>query len=131
MIRSLTSQGSRGRRGPCSGQADRGDVWKPFGRGSVARGFLAETKPLLRAAVLLVLTSCVLTGCSTGAPSFELFGAYFPAWMWCALIGVLGAVGTRVALATQAANGVIPLQLGVCVAVGVITALLIWIALFR
>ena len=78
-----------------------------------------------------MLTSSVLTGCSTAAPSFELFGAYFPAWMWCALIGVLGAAGTRVVLATQAANDVIPLQLGVCVAVGVITALLFWIALFR
>jgi hypothetical protein len=97
----------------------------------MVRGFLAESKPLLEGAVLLVFTSCGLTGCSTGAPAFELFGAYFPAWMWCALIGVLGAAGTRVALTTQAANDVIPLQLGVCTAVGVITALLTWIALFR
>jgi hypothetical protein len=30
------------------------------------------------------------------APSFELFGAFFPAWMLCALIGIIGAAGTRV-----------------------------------
>ena len=73
----------------------------------------------------------MLTGCSMGAPSFELFGAYFPAWMWCALVGIVGAASTRMILTTQAANDVIPLQLGVCTAVGVITALLTWIALFR
>ena len=48
-----------------------------------------------------------------------------------ALGGIVGAASTRMILTTQAANDVIPLQLGVCTAVGVITALLTWIALFR
>ena len=66
-----------------------------------------------------------------GAPSFELFGAFFPAWMLCALIGIIGATGTRIALTTPTFNGVIPFQLAVCTAVGVIVGVLAWMILFR
>jgi hypothetical protein len=81
--------------------------------------------------VLLVVTSCVLTSCSLAtAPSFELFGAYFPAWMLCALVGIIGAASTRMVLTTLAVNEVIPFQLAVCTAVGVVAALLSWMLLF-
>ena len=83
-------------------------------------------------AVVLGVTSCALTGCSfLGAPSFELFGAYFPGWMLCSLIGIVGAAGARIVLVTQAANDLIPLPLAACTAAGVIVALLSWMALFR
>jgi hypothetical protein len=65
-----------------------------------------------------------------GAPSFELFGAFFPAWMLCALLGIFGAAATRVALATSPLNDAIPFQLAVCTAVGVIVGLLVWMILF-
>jgi hypothetical protein len=65
-----------------------------------------------------------------GAPSFELFGAFFPAWMLCALIGILGAAGTRLVLTTSTVNEAIPFQLAVCTAVGVIVGLLVWMILF-
>lgn len=88
-------------------------------------------RALLPRAVLLGVLSSMLTSCSlAGAPSFELFGAYFPAWMLCALVGIVGAVGTRLVLTTSAANVVIPFQLAVCTAVGVIAALLSWMLLF-
>jgi len=87
---------------------------------------------MLPRALLLVVTSCTLTSCSlAAAPSFELFGAYFPAWMLCALIGILGAAGTRVVLTTPALSGVVPFPFTVCTAVGVIVGLLSWMALFR
>jgi hypothetical protein len=90
------------------------------------------TESSLRRAAFLLVTSCTLTGCSlVGAPSFELFGAYFPAWMLCALIGLVGAAGSRMLLTAPAMNTVIPFQLAVCTAVGVIVALLAWIVLFR
>jgi hypothetical protein len=90
------------------------------------------TEPSLPRAVLLVITNCMLTGCSLGgAPSFELFGAFFPAWMLCALIGIVGAAGTRVVLTTPAFNEMIPFRLAVCTAAGVIVALLTWMVLFR
>jgi YtcA family len=84
------------------------------------------------AIVALLVTSAMLTGCSlAGAPSFELFGAFFPAWMLCALIGIIGAASTRIVLTTSSFNDVIPFQLAVCAAVGVIVGLLAWILLFR
>jgi YtcA family len=71
-------------------------------------------------------------GCSSvGAPSFDLFGAFFPAWMLCALIGIVGAAGARAVLTTPRLNDTIPLQLAVCTSVGVIVALLTWMVLFR
>jgi hypothetical protein len=86
---------------------------------------------MLPRAALLMVTSCVLTGCSlAAAPSFELFGAYFPAWMLSALIGIAGAAGTRVVLTTPAFNGAVPFEFAVCTAVGVIVGLLSWMALF-
>ena len=91
------------------------------------------TQSLLRKASLVAVTSCLLTGCSFGgAPSFELFGAFFPAWMLCGLIGVMGAASTRVILTTPAFNGmVIPFQLAVCTAAGVTVGLLAWMVIFR
>lgn len=82
-------------------------------------------------AVLLVLPISMLTSCSlAAAPSFELFGAYFPAWMLCALVGILGAAGSRVVLTTPALSGMVPFQFMVCTGVGVIVGLLSWVALF-
>ena len=87
---------------------------------------------MLPRAVLLVVPSCMLTGCSlAAAPSFALFGAYFPAWMLCGLIGIVGAAATRVLLTSPALSGVVPFPFTVCTAVGVIAALLSWLALFR
>jgi len=65
------------------------------------------------------------------APSFELFGAFFPAWMLCALIGIIGAASARVVLTSSIFNHSIPFHLAVCTAVGVIVALLVWMVLFR
>src|SRR5215472_12422596 len=88
-----------------------------------------NARAVLPRAVLLVVTSGLLTGCSlAAAPSFELFGAYFPAWMLSGLIGILGAAGTRVLLTRPPLSGVVPFQFTVCAAVGVIVGLLSWIA---
>jgi hypothetical protein len=80
----------------------------------------------------LVLSSLplFLTGCSSGAPSFTLFGAFFPAWLLC---GVVGIVAALVARATFVATGLaqwLPYQLAVCTAVGVSVATLAWLIPF-
>jgi YtcA family len=36
----------------------------------------------------------VLTGCSR-APSFDVLGSFFPAWLFCLLLGLLLTVATR------------------------------------
>jgi hypothetical protein len=83
--------------------------------------------------VMRLLLACVflcLVGCSgAGAPSFEAFGAFFPAWMMCGAVGILGAVVTRVVLVSTAL-AVVPYRLLVCTAVGLIAAILVWLPLF-
>ncbi|MEI9887612.1 MAG: hypothetical protein WDN08_14150 [Rhizomicrobium sp.] len=72
-----------------------------------------------------------LGGCaSRGAPSFILFGAYFPGWMFCALLGVLGGIGARVAMALSGLSDVLPFQLFVCVSAGFIVAAAAWLLWF-
>jgi hypothetical protein len=38
---------------------------------------------------------------TTGAPSFDLFGAFFPAWLLCGIAGIAGPVATRVAFVSS------------------------------
>jgi len=66
-----------------------------------------------------------------GAPSFELFGAFFPAWMLCALIGIIGAATARLVLTSPLFSVALPFQLAVCTASGVIVGLVVWTILFR
>jgi YtcA-like protein len=80
--------------------------------------------------ILLSLILLCLGGCSNaGAPSFEAFGAFFPAWMMCGAVGILGAVVTRVVLVSTSL-AVVPYRLLVCTAVGLIAAILFWLPLF-
>jgi hypothetical protein len=77
---------------------------------------------------LLFLASICLGSCSTsGAPSFDLFGAFFPAWLLCGIIGIAGAVVARVVFVGTGLANTLPYQLAVCSAIGVITALLVWL----
>jgi hypothetical protein len=78
---------------------------------------------LMAASLQLVLTSCS----SGGAPSFTLFGAFFPAWLLCGIVGIVGAVVARVAFVSSGLANTLPYQLAVCTAIGVITALLVWL----
>jgi YtcA family len=80
--------------------------------------------------LIIVVTSCV-AGCSTnGAPSFDLFGAFFPAWLLCGVIGIAGAAIARMAFVGTGLATRLPYQLAVCAAIGVITAVFIWLVGF-
>jgi YtcA family len=77
---------------------------------------------------LLSFVNMTLTGCSAGgAPSFDLFGAFFPAWLLCGIIGIAGAVVARVVFVSTGLANTLPYQLAVCSAIGVITALVAWL----
>jgi hypothetical protein len=78
----------------------------------------------------LCLAALTLGGCSPGAPSFVLFGAFFPAWMLCGTLGIIGAGMARAAFVASGLSDVLPYQLFVCSAVGVIVALLVWLVGF-
>lgn len=44
-----------------------------------------------------LLCALVLTGCQR-APAFNVLGSYFPAWLFCLLVGVLLTTAARVVL---------------------------------
>ena len=88
----------------------------------------SQTRP---ASGLLCLASVCLGGCSlSGAPSFDLFGAFFPAWLLCGAIGIAGAAIARVAFVSSGLSNELPYQLTLCTAIGVITAVLFWLVAF-
>jgi hypothetical protein len=88
-----------------------------------------EAGPPLRLVIVLV-ASC-LAGCSTsGAPSFDLFGAFFPVWLLCGVIGVASAAIARVVFIGTGLADMLPYQLTVCTAIGVIAAVLFWLVGF-
>jgi hypothetical protein len=82
-------------------------------------------------ALLMALAALTVGGCAVrGAPSFSLFGAFFPAWMFCALLGILAAIAARAGLVISGLAEILPLQLFVCTSIGVCFALLAWLFWF-
>lgn len=78
-----------------------------------------------RGAAILGLAGA-LGGCS-GAPSYVLFGAYFPAWMLFSMIGILAAIVVRVLFVKTGLAETLPYQLFLCVAGGTIVASVAWL----
>lgn len=69
-----------------------------------------------------------VSGCARrSAPTLSLFGAYFPIWILCGIVGAAAALATRLALVASGLSEAIPAQLLLCVAVGVIAASLAWL----
>jgi hypothetical protein len=70
------------------------------------------------------LTALALSGYRVqGAPSFTLFGAYFPAWMFCAVLGIMAAILARAVFVATGLAHVLPFQLFVCASIGLSAAL--------
>jgi YtcA-like protein len=93
--------------------------------GPVRRGSVIDRLTQLVSAMLLLGQAFCSTGCG-GAPSVTIAGAYFPAWLLCAVIAVLVAAFIRgLMVATRVAN-YIPYQLAVCCSAGTIVALILW-----
>lgn len=69
-----------------------------------------------------LLAGLPLAGCdAAGAPSLSFFGAYFPSWLACAFIGILGAVLVRVVLIRLAVDDALPTRLVIygCIAAAI------------
>jgi inner membrane protein involved in colicin E2 resistance len=65
-----------------------------------------------------------------GAPSFSLFGAFFPAWILCACAGILVAIGVRAIFVGTGWCRILPFQLFVCSAAGIMFGVLAWLVVF-
>ncbi len=80
----------------------------------------------------LAMSSLFVSGCSSrSAPTLGLFGAYFPAWIACALIGVAAATFTRMLLVRGRLSRIVPVRMLACCAIGLIAACLAWLWLER
>jgi hypothetical protein len=79
----------------------------------------------------LCIAGLGLSGCSLrGAPSYSLFGAFFPAWLLCAAIGAVGSLGLRSFVIAVGLEDAMPFKLLVYVAFAVGLALWLWLSLF-
>jgi hypothetical protein len=74
--------------------------------------------------VVLLGPAFVVCGC--GAPSLIVAGAYFPAWLVCAILAVLVAAMARAVMVATRLSRLIPFQLAVCISIGAIVALVTW-----
>lgn len=94
--------------------------WWPVHRGSR----ITRLTRLVSAALLLG-QAFSSTGCG-GAPSVTIAGAYFPAWLLCAIIAVLAALFIRAFMVATGLANYIPYQLAVCCSAGAILGLILW-----
>ncbi len=74
------------------------------------------------AAALLAVPAA---GCARGAPSLVFFGAYFPIWLACAVIGCVAAGVARSLMVVSGLSHRLPYQLLLCTAIGTTTGLLV------
>lgn len=101
---------------------------KPIKSRSISRRICASPVLVCFVRLLLLLSqTAFLSGCS-GAPSLTIAGAYFAAWLACAVIGVITTVIAHGLMASAHLATVIPFQLAVCSAIGVLVALEVWLS---
>ena len=79
---------------------------------------------LWRIAMVLPVASC------SHAPTMDLFGSYFPAWMLCAAVGIVAAVIIRQILAMAGINEYVVAPLLTYAALAVSATLLAWLVWF-
>jgi YtcA family len=85
-------------------------------------------KMLGRAAVGMNLI--YLTGCR-GAPSINLLGSFFPGWMLCMILGVIGALLLRRVFIKINIDAHLPLPVFVYLCLSIFITLLSWLLFFR
>jgi hypothetical protein len=67
----------------------------------------------------------------SGAPSFSIVGAYFPAWMLCALLGVSAALVARAVFTGIGLDAILRARLFVYASIGLTVGLVLWIGWFQ
>jgi len=80
-----------------------------------------------RTPIVCLLLAFALSGCSRGAPTQVLFGAYFPFWLTSAFVGVVAAIVAHRVFVARDLAGQVPFQLSVCTAIGSLVAVVFWL----
>ena len=76
-----------------------------------------------------IATALPVAACSY-APTMDLFGSYFPAWMLCAAIGIVAALIIRQILAVAGINDYVVAPLLTNASLAVSATLLAWLLWF-
>ena len=81
---------------------------------------------------LIVLLAGAATGCAPvpAAPTFVVFGSFFPAWIVCALAGLVAALVMRVVFVRIGLDEHLPVRLLVYVGLTLLWAIGLWFAFF-
>jgi hypothetical protein len=80
---------------------------------------------------VVAFVSLGLGGCALrGAPTYSIFGAFFPAWLLCAGLGIVASILLRTVLIAADFEEAVPLKLLVYVAFALGATLWLWLALF-
>lgn len=70
------------------------------------------------------LIAIALAGCTfNNAPSIYAFGSYFPSWLFCAVVGIVGAIVVRLIFIRLGLDDALPFRLFVYVCVALIIAI--------
>ena len=81
-----------------------------------------------------MITSLVvgLAGCqrAPAAPAFDVFGSYFPAWIVCALAGLVAALVSRAVFIRIGIDEHLPVRLLVYLSLTVLWAIGLWFFFF-
>jgi hypothetical protein len=81
-------------------------------------------RALTRVTIALPVAAC------NYAPTMDLFGSFFPAWMLCAAIGIIAAIIIRQILAVVGINDYVVAPLLTYAALAVSVTLLAWLLWF-
>jgi hypothetical protein len=84
--------------------------------------------PRLAIRFLPLVGASLLLGACSRAPGLTLAGSYVPAWLACAVLGVVAAIAARAGLVAAGLGEALPWPLLVCGALGCIVASLVWLA---
>jgi hypothetical protein len=79
---------------------------------------------LWRVAIALPVAAC------SSAPTMDLFGSYFPAWMLCAVVGIVAAIIIRQILAISGINDYVVAPLLTYAGLALSATLLAWLLWF-
>jgi hypothetical protein len=85
----------------------------------------AQAGGSLRAALILTPVA-ELTACNA-SPSRNILGSYFPTWMICALLGLVGVVILRVVLGKTGIDATLPMPVVVYLCTWLAVTLAIWL----
>jgi FtsH-binding integral membrane protein len=86
---------------------------------------LPQTRAWRRSA--LALTSAATLAACSASPSRNILGSYFPTWMICALLGLLGVVVLRAVIGKIGINATLPIPVVVYLCTWVAVTLAIWL----